>query len=107
LMTTKMIPGPNVKAVVEFFGPVALVGGIGGNLQNLPPIQIHHGEMDHIVPIQESEDLIAELKSAAKKGIDYEFFSYPGKDHGFNVIPSTDTILSMDRTVEFFDKRIR
>ena len=39
--------------MVDFFGPISQTYGIGGDVDKLPFVQIHHGEDDHLVlPLQ-------------------------------------------------------
>jgi dipeptidyl aminopeptidase/acylaminoacyl peptidase len=44
------------------------------------PLLIMHGEQDPQVPPQESQELVAALKSAGKR---YEYVTYPHEGHGF------------------------
>ncbi|MBX3119521.1 MAG: alpha/beta hydrolase [Fimbriimonadaceae bacterium] len=45
-----------------------------------PPILIVHGDEDDIVPISQSEALVAELKRC---GVDHEYHTFPGEGHSF------------------------
>jgi len=44
----------------------------------LPPIQIHHGTADEIVPISQSDRLVAQLE---RSNLPVEYFQYPGVGH--------------------------
>ena len=48
----------------------------------LPPVQIHHGTVDDIVPISQSDALAAEL---ARLSAVHEYFKYDGKGHDPNL----------------------
>ena len=94
---------PKALAVVDFFGPISLTNGIGGDVDKLPFVQIHHGDDDRLVPPSQIAELISLLDAAHKvKGVDYFSFSYPGEGHGFH--DDKDITLSTDRTVEFLRK---
>ncbi len=72
--------GPYVKAVVDFFGPIATVGSaITPSIsKTLPPVQIHHGEKDVIVHYRDSESLDTWLNSHT---VPHEFCRYPSNGH--------------------------
>jgi dipeptidyl aminopeptidase/acylaminoacyl peptidase len=72
------------------------------NYLNLsPPLSIHHGTGDTIVPYEWSEDL---FKAAQKQGATAELFLYPGAEHTF---VGEDWDLAMKRTLDFFDKYVK
>jgi dipeptidyl aminopeptidase/acylaminoacyl peptidase len=48
----------------------------------LPAVQIHHGTVDDIVPISQSDRLAAQLESL---NADHEYFQYEGKGHDPNL----------------------
>jgi dipeptidyl aminopeptidase/acylaminoacyl peptidase len=50
--------------------------------ERLPPVQIHHGTVDDIVPITQSDRLAARLASLNS---DSEYFQYEGKGHDPNL----------------------
>jgi dienelactone hydrolase len=75
--------GITLKCVVDFFGPTQ-APPLRGNRSALPPLQIHHGANDTLVPITESEHLVTQLRAAGKtEGLGYHFTKYPGQGHGF------------------------
>ena len=63
-----------IQAIVEFFAPINKmgpinIGGLGNDINRLPPVQIHHGEDDEIVPPEESKNLEQILTDAGKENI--------------------------------------
>jgi len=84
---------------------MAPFGGIGSDIDKLPPLQIHHGEDDGPpVPPSESRALEGLLVAAGKlKGRDYEIFFYQGQGHGFT---GKAAATSEKRTVEFFAAKL-
>jgi dienelactone hydrolase len=96
-----------VRAAVSFFAPInqAPFGGIGGDVDKLPPLQIHHGEKDG-PPVSPAESRALErlLVVAGKvKGRDYEIFFYEGQGHGFT---GQAALTSEKRTVDFFRTKL-
>jgi dienelactone hydrolase len=76
-------PGVSLKCVVDFFGPTATVP-LDGDRALLPPVLIHHGTADALVPMAESLELVADLRAAGKmEGLNYTFIPYAGQGHGF------------------------
>ena len=92
--------GTSLKCVVDFFGPTkrpALVG----NRAALPPVLIHHGTDDQIVPIQDSLTLESELKAAGKiEGVGFRFIKYPGQGHRFT---GPDLAAARKATIDFVE----
>ena len=108
LRAAKRQTGKAVSAAVSFFAPIEQVpfGGIGGDIDKLPPLQIHHGEEDGppAVSPAESHALEALLIGAGKvKDRDYEIFFYEGQGHGFMGQAATT---SETRTVDFFRRKL-
>jgi carboxymethylenebutenolidase len=96
-----------VRAAVSFFAPINQIpfGGIGGDIDKLPPLQIHHGKKDG-PPVSPAESLALEalLLAAGKvKDRDYEIFFYEGQGHGFT---GEAAVTSEKRTVEFFGRKL-
>lgn len=107
LRLAKQAPTPIVKALVEFFAPVTQLPfqGIGGDVDRLPPVQIHHGDDDRIVNRDQSIELESQLVAAGKvKDSDYELYFYPGEGHGFT--SATAVSDSTSRTVAFLKKHM-
>lgn len=99
--------GLKPKVLVDFFGPTSfplvdmkIDSVLGDNIDLLPPTQIHHGDADIPVPLQNSKDLVALLKTA---GVEHELHVYPGEGHGFK----DDALAkSKDRTMTFMQSHI-
>ena len=70
-------------------------------LDRSPPLSIHHGEADTIVPHEWSEDLYA---VAREKGVRAELHLYPDAGHTFR---GEDWDLAMERTAAFFDAHVK
>jgi len=66
-----------------------------------PPLSIHHGTGDTIIPYQWSEDL---FKAAQKQGASAELYLYPGAEH---TLLGEDWGQAMERTAAFFDKYVK
>jgi carboxymethylenebutenolidase len=96
-----------IRAVVEFFAPISSppFSGLGDHLGDLPPVQIHHGASDQIVPNTQSDELERLLVAAGKvKGVDYERHNYPGEGHGFRGAAAIKA--SKRSTADFFKKHL-
>ena len=119
-----------VQAVVDMFGPADLTVQFEGGYENTsrvfggfdaalaspmtyvsnddPPFLIFHGEVDQLVPIEQSEILLAKLQAA---GVPAELVRVANAGHGFkpdagkNINPSRLMIVQM--TVEFFEKTLK
>ncbi len=66
-----------------------------------PPMSIHHGEADDVVPIEFSEKLLEKMREADRR---VEFFTYPGQPHTFE---GEGWELAMERVLAFFEKHLR
>jgi dienelactone hydrolase len=106
LRSAKLPGSPVILAVVDFFGPISQTPfDIGGNIDRLPPVQIHYGEDDTIVRPVQSQHLEQLLKTAGKvKGTHYETYDYPGEGHGFQSPGAVKD--STGRTVQFFQRHL-
>jgi dienelactone hydrolase len=94
------------RALVEFFAPeLTEVGGIGvASGSEKPPVQIHHGLADAVVPFSDTE-AIAEILSG--EGIKAQVFKYESAGHGFAGSDAANAMasrISKDRTLDFFTK---
>jgi dipeptidyl aminopeptidase/acylaminoacyl peptidase len=69
------------------------------NGQKLPPFNFMHGDADPLVPLQQSEIMVAKLKEA---GADVEFFVKPGGGHPWLTIPMEVLTLA-----DWFDKKLK
>lgn len=95
--------GTFLKCVVDFFGPTRRPP-LEPHWSKLPPVLIHHGTADSLVPMSESEFLVAQLESSKKKkDRDYFVEWYKDQGHGF-----TGDALARSRkaTVEFVEKTL-
>ena len=107
LRAAKRQSGKAVQAVVSFLAPKKQwpFNGLGGDIDKLPPLQIHHGTADGppVFPA-ESRALEALLLAAGKvKDRDYEIHFYEGQGHGFTGEAARQ---SETRTVDFFEKTL-
>ena len=66
-----------------------------------PPMSIHHGEADDVVPIEFSEKLYKNMQEAGRP---VEYFTYPGQPHTFQ---GEGWELAMERVRAFFDKHLK
>jgi len=70
-------------------------------LDSAPPMSIHHGEADDVVPIKFGAKLYKKMQEAGRPA---EYFSYPGQSHTFQ---GNGWELAMERVLAFFDKYLR
>ncbi|UCC65008.1 MAG: prolyl oligopeptidase family serine peptidase, partial [Anaerolineae bacterium] len=71
------------------------------------PFLVIHGEADGMVPIAQSELLVAALKEA---GVEVTFVRLPGVGHSFSGPPSTDQEVDpafLEPTLGFFDRHLK
>jgi acetyl esterase/lipase len=72
-----------------------------------PPALLIHGTNDHTVPVQQSRDFYALLKS---KGVSVEFVEIPGVDHSFiGATPEatrTASLQALKQSFEFIDRTV-
>ncbi len=66
------------------------------------PLIIFQGANDKIVPPENSREIAAILK---KKGIEYEYYEYPGEDHGFR--KKENLVDSLMKEAVFFKKVLK
>ena len=64
------------------------------------PIQLHHGTVDHSVPVEFSEKLYERLQEAGQTA---ELYVYEGNDHNISVSFGT----AMARSIAFFDEYVK
>lgn len=96
----------HARAVVDFFGPeLKAFGGIGPASDSPgPPVQIHHGLRDVVVPFSETESIAERL---AADGEPVEVFRYEGATHGFagsDASNATASRVSSERALAFFER---
>jgi dienelactone hydrolase len=105
-----------IKGLVDFFGPATQVP-LDGDWSALPPTVIHHGTVDQLVPIVNSEHVVSGLESKGRKVIRLtfgapptgphlgdQFVKYPGEGHGFKGAALAG---SRDASVEFLIKNLK
>ena len=66
-----------------------------------PPMSIHHGEADDVVPIEFSEKLYTKMQETGRP---VEYFTYPGQPHTFQ---GEGWELAIERVRAFFDKHLK
>ncbi len=118
-----------VQAVVDMFGPADLTANIANDSETVqnafgnfdlalaspvtyvsaddPPFLILHGEKDPLVPISQSEELLAKLQAA---GVPAELVRVANAAHGFKPVggeisPSREEIVQL--TVKFFEEMLK
>lgn len=118
-----------VQAVVDMFGPADLTSAIANDSETVnsafgdfdlalaspvtyvsaddPPFLILHGEEDALVPIEQSEELLAKLQAA---GVDSELVRVANAGHGFKPVggeisPSREEISRLIK--DFFEKILK
>ena len=74
---------PALKCVIDFFGP-AMLPKLEGNWSGMPPVQMHHGTADTLVPIAHSDYVVGHLRAVGKiEHRDFELIRYKDEGHGF------------------------
>ncbi len=68
-------------------------------VEHLPPLQLHHGTADSIVPVTEAERLIEVMQSAGRGPPEFEYYLYPGGGHDPFTLPG-----SFDRAIAFLGR---
>ncbi|MBC7370236.1 MAG: prolyl oligopeptidase family serine peptidase [Bdellovibrionaceae bacterium] len=66
------------------------------------PMIIFQGSDDKVVPPENSREMAEILR---KKGISYEYYEYPGEDHGFK--KKENLVDALDKESNFFKKTLR
>lgn len=68
----------------------------------LPPVQIHHGDADTVVPIAESQALWAAVQASSAQVAASAFYTYAGAGHNpLYMVPPFNPDNAIARTVEF------
>ena len=49
--------------------------------EDLPPLQIHHGDMDEVVSVTQAESMIMKMSDIGRGAPDFEAYIYPGGTH--------------------------
>ena len=118
-----------VQAVVDMFGPADLTASVANDSETVqnafgnfdlalaspvtfvsvddPPFLILHGEEDTLVPIEQSEELLAKLQAA---GVPAELMRVANAGHGFKPVggdPNPSRVEISQRIVNFFEETLR
>jgi dipeptidyl aminopeptidase/acylaminoacyl peptidase len=83
-------PLPEAAAVYRERSPIFHAGKIAD------PIAVFQGEIDQVVPKNQSDTIVASLKA---RGVPHEYHVYPGEGHGWR---KTETIEQFYETVDKF-----
>lgn len=65
------------------------------------PLQIHQGEEDESIPKRWSDQFVSTLED---KGVNVEYFIYPGENHNFN---NGSWPVAIERSIEFFQDEFK
>lgn len=68
-----------------------------------PPTLLVHGDIDTMVPMQQSQVLAEQL---ASHGVDHEFVQIPGGEHGFMGLPQDQINAIVDQTLDYMEKLV-
>lgn len=73
------------------------------------PVQIHHGEADRAVPIDDARAMVEKLKES---GQEIEFYTYPGADHAYHddthpAYNAEASAATWPRVLEFFGRHLK
>ena len=56
--------------------------------EDLPPLQVHHGDMDGVVSVTQAESMIRAMADIGRGPPAFEAYIYPGGTHDFTSMPS-------------------
>lgn len=65
-------------------------------VEDLPAVQMHHGDADTVVPVSQAELLLDAMAAAGKTAPEFEGFLYEGGEHNPVTLPG-----AFDRAIEF------
>ena len=85
-------PLPEAAAIYKERSPIFHANKI------VDPIAVYQGEIDRVVPREQSDSIVASLKS---RGVPHEYTVYPGEGHGWR---KSETIDAFYKSVEAFLK---
>lgn len=57
-------------------------------VEDLPPLQVHHGDMDGVVSVTQAESMIRAMEEIGRGAPEFEAFIYPGGTHDITSMPS-------------------
>ncbi len=56
-------------------------------VEDMPPLQIHHGDMDGVVSVSQAESMIRAMREIGRGAPEFEAYIYPGGTHDITSIP--------------------
>lgn len=56
--------------------------------EDLPPLQVHHGDMDGVVSVTQAESMIRAMEEIGRGAPEFEAYIYPGGTHDITSMPS-------------------
>lgn len=56
--------------------------------EDLPPLQVHHGDMDGVVSVTQAESMIRAMREIGRGPPEFEAYIYPGATHDITSMPS-------------------
>jgi acetyl esterase/lipase len=58
-------------------------------IEDLPPLEIHHGALDAVIEVEQSDRLDAVLTAAGSAAPAFQYFRYPDGGHGIDLLPGS------------------
>ena len=65
-------------------------------VEDMPPLQVHHGDMDGVVSVSQAESMIRAMEEIGRGAPEFEAYIYPGGTHDITSMPE-----SIPRGLEF------
>ncbi len=56
-------------------------------VEDMPPLQVHHGDMDGVVSVTQAESMIRAMEEIGRGAPEFEAYIYPGGTHDITSIP--------------------
>ncbi len=56
-------------------------------VEDMPPLQVHHGDMDGVVSVSQAESMIRAMEEIGRGAPEFEAYIYPGGTHDITSIP--------------------
>ena len=57
-------------------------------VEDMPPLQVHHGDMDGVVSVTQAESMIRTMEQIGRGAPEFEAYIYPGGTHDITSMPS-------------------
>lgn len=57
-------------------------------VEDMPPLQVHHGDMDGVVSVTQAESMIRAMEEIGRGAPEFEAYIYPGGTHDITSMPS-------------------